>query len=176
MDTSTILFVLPIVIASTSFPFMAAPARSLFTRIVDSKEYLRQSQGTMQAIMSMAASVAGFAAPGLIATFVLRTPEQVEMSIDQRELTLFALFAPVGSVIALSGVLYICLYPSKAIVLLDDDDPSSSSTGTSVKVDELSGLLDTETVRARRRSQGSSIMGIADLTGLIDTTSGVTWE
>ena len=176
MDTSMILFVLPIAIASTSFPFMAAPARSLFTKVVASKEYLRDNQGTMQAIMSMAASVAGFAAPGLIASFVLRTPEQVEASMDQRELTPYALFAQVASVIALSGVLYLYLYPSNATVELDDDDPLSSSTGTVARVDELTGLLATDTVRSRRRSQGSSIMGIDDLSGLLDTASGVTWE
>lgn len=173
MDTSIILFVLPIIIASTSFPFLAAPARSLFTRVVDGKEYLRNSQGTMQAIMSMAASVAGFAAPGLIASFVLRTPEQVEASADQRELTPYALFAPVSSVIVLSGVLYLLLYPSKSSIVSEDDDPSSSSA---TRIDELTGLLATETIRDRRRSQGSAIMGIDDLSGLVDTGSGVAWE
>jgi ceroid-lipofuscinosis MFS transporter 7 len=174
MDTSTLLFVMPLVITSLSFPFMAAPARSLFTRVVDSKATLRNSQGTMQAIMSMAASVAGFAAPGLIATYVLRTPEQVEASMDHRELTPYALFAPTVSVIVLSGVLYMYFYPTKATVVADEDDPSTSWTGA--KVDERTGLLATETVRTCRRSQGSSIMGVTDLSGLIDTASGVAWE
>ena len=171
MDMSTTLFVLPIIVASTSFPFMAAPARSLFTKSVDGDEYLRHSQGTMQAIMSMAASVGGFAAPGLIASFVLRTPEQVESSVDRRELTPYALFAPVSFVIALSGVLYLKFYryPSKGITVSNSVDPSNSG---SLRADERTGLLSTQTVRTRRRSLGqdsSVIMGVADMSSLIDT-------
>ena len=60
----------------------------------------------MQAVMSMAASVAGFAAPGLIAAFVLRTSDQIEASADHRAFTPWALFAPVCSIIVLVGFLY----------------------------------------------------------------------
>jgi hypothetical protein len=97
----------------------------------------------------------------------------VEASADQRELTPYALFAPVSSVIVLSGVFYLYLNSSKSSMVSDDDDPSSSSAA---RIDELTGLLATETVRNRRRSQGSAIMGIDDLSGLVDTGSGVAWE
>lgn len=53
-------FVLPVAIAVTGFPFIAAPNRSAFTKAVDSKPLLAESQGSMQALLSMAASVAGF--------------------------------------------------------------------------------------------------------------------
>jgi hypothetical protein len=66
----------------------------------------------MQAIMSMVASIAGFAAPSLIATYILRSPDEVARSDDQRELTLYALFAPILSFITLLGVVYMDLaYP-----------------------------------------------------------------
>jgi hypothetical protein len=64
-------------------------------------------QGTLQAILSMAASVAGFAAPGIIAGFILRTPEEVAASDDHREFTHYALFAPLLSIITLAGVIYL---------------------------------------------------------------------
>jgi hypothetical protein len=100
-------FSLPIFLATMAFPFMSAPTQSIFTRIVDSKVYLMYHQGTMQAILSMAASVAGFTAPGLIAGFVLRTPAEVAASSDHREFTSYALFAPVLSLVTLAGVLYL---------------------------------------------------------------------
>lgn len=100
-------FTLPIFLATMAFPFMSASTRSIFTKIVDSKANLMYHQGTMQAILSMAASVAGFAAPGIIAGFILRTPEEVAASQDHREFTHFALFAPVLSLIVLVGVIYL---------------------------------------------------------------------
>ena len=54
-------FVLPVAIAVAGFPFTAAPNRSTFTKAVDSKPILAEAQGSMQAILSMFASVAGFA-------------------------------------------------------------------------------------------------------------------
>jgi MFS family permease len=100
-------FSLPIFLATMAFPFMSAPTRSIFTKIVDSKENLMYHQGTLQAILSMAASVAGFAAPGIIAGFILRTPEEVVASQDHREFTPYALFAPMLSLITLAGVIYL---------------------------------------------------------------------
>lgn len=131
-NSSMILFVVPILLSNVAFPFMGAPTRSLFTRSVAGKEYLRKHQGTMQAVLSMAASIAGFAAPGLIAAFVLRSPEQVEASKDHRELTPYALFAPISSVVVLLGVLYLRLHPPEAEIL-DEESRSASS--------EMSGLL-----------------------------------
>jgi hypothetical protein len=53
-------FVLPTAIAVSGFPFIAGSNRSTFTRAVDSKPILAEAQGTMQALLSMFASVAGF--------------------------------------------------------------------------------------------------------------------
>jgi ceroid-lipofuscinosis MFS transporter 7 len=79
-------FVAPIVLASGSFPFLGAPTRSLFTRVVA-------------------------AAPGLIAAYVLRTPDQVSASPDGREFNPLALHAPILSLFTLIGVIYLRVHP-----------------------------------------------------------------
>jgi ceroid-lipofuscinosis MFS transporter 7 len=105
--THPILFVLPIVFSTVCFPFLGSPTRSIYTMVIDSKPSLRHHQGTMQAIMSMVVSIAGFVAPGLISSFILRTPEEVSASEDHREFSPWALFAPVLSLLVLAGHLYI---------------------------------------------------------------------
>jgi ceroid-lipofuscinosis MFS transporter 7 len=105
--TRPIFFVLPIVFSTMCFPFLGSPTRSIYTMVIDSKPSLRHHQGTMQAIMSMVVSIAGFVAPGLISSFILRTPEEVSASADHREFTPWALFAPVLSLVVLAGHLYI---------------------------------------------------------------------
>lgn len=104
-------FVTPVIVSCMAFPFMGAPTRSIFTRVVAGNKYLSGHQGTMQALLSMSASVAGFAAPGLIAAFVLRTPDEVSASADHREFTPWALFAPFFSTLTLAGVFYLILFP-----------------------------------------------------------------
>lgn len=96
-----------VTLAVTAFPLLVAPIRSIFSRAVANDEHLRNHQGTMQAIIGMMSSIAGFTAPGLIAAFVLRTPEGVSTSNDQRELTLWALVAPALSLITLDAFLFI---------------------------------------------------------------------
>lgn len=53
-------YVVPVIISCTGFPFIAASNRSNFTKAVASKPELESSQALMQAILSMASSVAGF--------------------------------------------------------------------------------------------------------------------
>lgn len=90
-----------------SFPYLGAPTRSLFTVAVDAQHVLDAHHGKMQAVLSMGASVAGFVSPGLIATFVLRPPEEVEASADRRELNAGALYAPLLSLVTLFGHLWL---------------------------------------------------------------------
>jgi hypothetical protein len=104
---SVIMFVLPVLVSCSVFPFLSSPTRSLFTNAVMIHPHLKHHQGTMQALLSMAVSVAGFAAPGLIAAYVLRSPDQVSTSADRREFTPWALFAPVLSFLILAGVVYV---------------------------------------------------------------------
>ena len=100
-------FIVPILISVSSFPFLAAPTRSLFTKAVDNIEALEGHQGTMQAVLSMAASVAGFTAPSLVAAFVLKHPSVVGVTTSSRELSKFALVAPALSGVVLIGIIII---------------------------------------------------------------------
>lgn len=106
-DGSMWHFTLPIVVGASSFPFLGAPTRSLFTQIVDSKPELDAHHGIMQAVLSMGASVAGFMAPSFIASFVLKDSDQVNASVDKRELTMFAFFSPGLIILTLVGHLYV---------------------------------------------------------------------
>ena len=165
MDTSEVLFILPIIISTLAFPFMGAPTRSLFTKVVAGKEYLRNHQGTMQAVLSMAASVAGFAAPGLIAAFVLKTPEQVEASPDHRELTPYALFAPISSFMVLCGVLYMCWCVPIEPEQIEDDFSSDSEIGERTRL--LSPTVNAApqlVVRNAARRHSDIIMSIPNIT------------
>ena len=53
-------FVVPIMIAVCGFPFIAASNRSTYSKSVASKPELESMQASMQAVLSMAASIAGF--------------------------------------------------------------------------------------------------------------------
>ena len=73
-------FVLPVMVCISGFPFIAASNRSLFTRRVDANPVLETRHAFMQALLSMAASVAGFVTPGFVAKYVLRKPAEVDAS------------------------------------------------------------------------------------------------
>lgn len=144
VDTAQWLFILPIVISTFAFPFMGSPTRSIFTRIVDSKDSLRYHQGTLQAIMSMAASVAGFTTPGLIASYILRTSDEVAESKDHRELTSYALFGPLLSVVTLCGVIYLRITKQQ---MLDGDEGIEAAGAT-----EATSLVAPPSRRPSRRA------------------------
>lgn len=92
----------------------------------------------MQAILSMSASVAGFVAPSLIASYIIRKPEEVDASRDNREFTPWALFAPLFSAIVLAGIYYIDFkYPETAELAA----PVEEEVGDDWQIDERLGLL-----------------------------------
>jgi hypothetical protein len=121
----------------------------------------------MQAVLSMAASVAGFAAPGLIAAFVLKTPEQVESSPDHRELTPYALFAPISSLMVLCGVIYMCWCEPVVEPEKEDLDELSSDMEigerTSLLSPTFTGVPESST-RASVRRHSDTIMSIPNIT------------
>jgi MFS family permease len=121
-------FVTPFVLSTAGFPFLGAPTRSFYTKAVAASPLLRNQQGTMQAIMSMAASVAGFVAPGLIAAFVLRTPQQVAASEHHREFSPYALFAPIFSILLLAGYLNVKYSPKEEPLEEEKDEEPQETT------------------------------------------------
>jgi len=105
-DASVLAYVLPVVVSCAGFPFIAAANRSTFSKAVANTPALEGSVALMQSILSMAASVAGFVTPGLVATFVIRSSDQVTASRDNRELTPVALYVPISSFLILFGLWY----------------------------------------------------------------------
>jgi hypothetical protein len=101
---TTLQYILPVMVACAGFPFIAASNRSNFTKAVASKPELESSQAVMQAVLSMASSVAGFVTPGLVAAYVVRSPEQVAASRDHRELTPLALYVAIFPIFVLFGL------------------------------------------------------------------------
>jgi len=106
-DSSAFWFCLPIFLASCSFPYLTATTRTMFTVAVSTKPALSEHKGFLQSVLSMMASIAGFTAPGFVATWILRSPEAVEASEDGRELSLYGLCAPALFALVLLGVVYL---------------------------------------------------------------------
>ena len=114
-------FVLPVIVCICGFPFIASSNRSLFTRRVDANPTLETRHAFMQALLSMAASVAGFVTPGFVATYVLRTPEEVETSAFHRELNPVALYVVIGPLLTILGVIYVSATKPLPIVAAVDE-------------------------------------------------------
>lgn len=141
-------FIMPIVICICGFPFIGASNRSLFTKAVTATPALEMRHSFMQAVLSMSASVAGFAAPGLVAAFVLRKPEEVDTSLDHRELNPSALYIAIGPLITIFGIVYLtmCRRQPKDMSIYNEDIEK-------VYMDETSKLMrDSERMRQRRSS------------------------
>lgn len=146
-------FVLPVVVGAGSFPFMAAPTRSIFTQGVSTKPALNNFRGTMQALLSMGASIAGFLTPGFVAKYCLRHSDEVEASSDGREMSVWSLFAPFLSIVTLAGLGYMHLVSKPHVddqgaVLFD-----SLTTDEEKLLSETSDLLMSST---KRRTSASA--------------------
>lgn len=158
-DSNFWYFYLPIVASASSFPYMASTTRSIFTVSVNHKAALKEYQGILQAVLSMAASVAGFTTPGIVAAYVLRSPEQVLESSDMRELTPYSLFAPIMSLLVLLGVVY--LRCSGAIDVAVVEKPAldqEAQTTTNERSSLLSSARDSLQMKQKRRSSNLAIM------------------
>lgn len=142
-------FVLPVIVCICGFPFIASSNRSLFTRRVDANPTLETRHAFMQALLSMAASVAGFVTPGFVAAYVLRNPEEVEASVFHRELNPVALYVVVGPLLTILGVIYVSYTKPLPVVLLVD------KMNEELEPDERSNLVNNP---ARRRRSSAIVL------------------
>jgi hypothetical protein len=143
---TTLQYVLPVMVACAGFPFIAASNRSNFTKAVASKPELESSQAVMQAVLSMASSVAGFVTPGLVAAYVVQSPEEVAVSRDHQELTPLVLYVAI-----LPIFVFLCLYKMyrKEKCTMAEQPPSD------VEANEMTGLI-----RQGSRGRRSSVVEI----------------
>jgi hypothetical protein len=138
-------YLLPYFIGVAGFPFIAPSNRSLFTVAVASIPELEGSQAGMQAVLSMAASVAGFVTPTLVAVFVLRDPAVVESGEDNHQLTLGVLYIPIGSGLCIALLWYQeWLLGRTSVAEITDDDGEEPS--------EMTSMMSPKLAANRRRS------------------------
>ena len=167
-------FCVPIFLGSSSFPYMMVTTRSIFTVSVDSKPALKQYHGFMQAVLSMAASVAGFTTPGIVAAYILRSPDEVEASSDMRELTSVALSAPALSIVVLLGMVY--LRVTGAVSDTKSEAKASKTVAADESLDresltETSSLLSpSKQPRYKRRSSNVELMLEGKFDGILEET------
>mmetsp|Transcript_13536 Transcript_13536/g.34035 ORF Transcript_13536/g.34035 Transcript_13536/m.34035 type:complete len:499 (-) Transcript_13536:139-1635(-) len=153
-DSSAWHFVVPILFSASSFPYMAATTRSIFTVSVNTKPALKEYHGFMQAVLSMAASVAGFTTPGVVAAYLLRSPEEVLASSDMRELTPYSLFAPALSLLVLLGMVYLRWSGAIDKAVAESDESGRDQEAPT----ESSSLLSPTQSKRERRSSNLAIM------------------
>jgi len=181
-DSTTWNFYLPIALGVSSFPYMAATTRSIFTAVTNAKPELSDYHGFMQAVLSMAASVAGFTTPGIVAAYMLRSPEEVLASDDKRELTPYTLLAPALSGVVLLGTLYLRATgkmpdskkepsteseKSEALAANEATPDQESPTESSTLLRRTS-FTSSRRSRATRRSSNLEIMLEGNFEGLLD--------
>ena len=154
-------FYAPVAGAACSFPFLAAPTRSIFTAAVNNKPLLSRHGGSMQAILSMMASMAGFLTPGFVATYCLKNPEYIDLSENNREMTKWSLFAPCLALLTLMGVILIQMSPSKKVKISSDDNSTYEITGINETghVNESTSLVEKNTANQmiKKKSRRNSL-------------------
>ena len=158
-ETTLWNFYLPVALNSIAFPFTTATNRSLFTVAIHAQPVLAPHQGTMQAVLSIAASVAGFTTPSFVAAFCLRPPADAATSTDQRELTLYALVGPLLSSLVLVGIGYLHVTGNSTFATKRIGIPS---TTTVTEDDADSALITNESSSLLPIKQTSSKNGIKE--------------
>ena len=89
-----------------SYPFIGPANRSRYTQAVHSNKELEGSHGIMMSLINQAGAAAGLVAPTLVASFVLRTQEDIDASPDKHQLTPGGLYVPIFCAVIITGVIY----------------------------------------------------------------------
>ena len=135
-------FLFPFLFLALGVAYMQTPIVALFTEAVNNKNDLVAHQGKMQALNMMVLSLSQFTAPAFAASFMVRTPEEVDTSSDGREMT------PVG----LTGaVAFLIGFLSLFFVLPPRDDTKSDKEETDL-------LLESEVSKDNVPNESTSLM------------------
>jgi len=143
-------FSLPAYFMYFGYPFIGPANRSKYTKAIQSNKELEGSHGIMMSLINQAAAIAGFIAPTLIASFVLRAQAEIDTSLDKHALTAGSLYVPILCSLVFSGLLY-----NYFCIDLPNKRQSNNSTGT---VSENTTLLS----HREKRSPRASIIEISD--------------
>jgi len=109
-------YIVPIFISFVGFPFIGAPARSIYTIEIASKKELVNIQARLQCVLAMSMEAACFITPLLVSKFVLRSSDDIEANrtvttasggvSDPHELTTWAWYVPITALLCIIGFVY----------------------------------------------------------------------
>lgn len=94
-------FLFPLIILASAASYISVPSQSLYTLACGGNESLVANQEVMQGFFVNMISFAAFVSPFLSAIYAIRSPEEVDVSEDGREMKRSALIAPVSLVLCL---------------------------------------------------------------------------
>jgi membrane protein implicated in regulation of membrane protease activity len=156
-------FVIPVYLMMFGYPFFGPANRSRYTKAIQGKKELEGSHGIMMSLITQAAAIATFIAPGTIAHFILRTQEEVDTSSNKHALTTGSLYVPILSVIMYLGLLYNHYF-------IDLPTERRSMDGSDAAISETTTLLPPKQKRESRAPR-TSIIDISDAFSVSSRTS-----
>jgi hypothetical protein len=123
-------FTLPIYFMFFGYPFIGPANRSRYANALHSKKELEGSYGIMMSFMTQAFVFGNFIAPYLIASFVLRTRDEIDNSLNKHALTGGVLYVPILCSLIFAGLFYNYFFIDlpKQKLQCNDSDPVSETT------------------------------------------------
>lgn len=143
-------FTIPSYLVFVGYPFIGPASRSKYAKAIHSKKELEGSYGIMMSLINQATAFSGLIAPTLIASFVIRSKEEIDSSSDKHSLTIGALYVPI-----LCSLVFVGLFYNHYFV--DQPNKTESEKNTDV-VSENTSLL----VKAGKKPPRASILEISD--------------
>jgi hypothetical protein len=125
-------FSIPVWLLFFGYPFIGPANRAKFTMAIHSKPELAGVHGLMQSMLTQCMSLSSMIAPTFIATYVLRNPDDIDVSSDKHELSLWALYVPVLSGLIVIGTLYEYFFHDKKKKKIEQDDGRGVSETSSL--------------------------------------------
>ncbi|KAL7552906.1 hypothetical protein ACHAWF_016158 [Thalassiosira exigua] len=143
--TSVVLFLAPMALVYFGYPWLSPANRSKYTRAVYSIPELEGSHGVMQSLLTQTFALSGFLGPTFNASFVLRTPQEIDSSSDPHELTFLAWYIPV-----LSSIMILVGFYEEYFMGGKEEEVSGDAEKTAAT--EESALVRKSSVKRRRSS------------------------
>ena len=154
LDTASVLtFAVPILLVYFFYPFSGPANQSSYTNAVFTHPETADSVGLFQSIFAQVSTLAGIVGPPFVTTFVLRDSKDIDMS-SPFELTPWALYVPVASLLIIVGLLYeeFVLGKNELGLLKPKPDEEVANDDDEVGPDETSNLVADKRSKSTRQS------------------------
>ena len=150
VDMATaVAFATPMILVSLVQPLSSPANLSAYTKAIFSREELAGFVGRLNSLYMQFAIVPGIVVPPLVMTYVVRDPKDINLD-KPHELTTWALFVPISSLLIIFGLLY------EEYVLGKNEPEAIESAGVS----EDEAIPDETTKLVKTKSTRSSIVEI----------------